>query len=208
MMKVNAIVSKDGLIPFERRVICESPYAFSVPTLGQIVEGYCLIFSKRGVLNLTCLEMEERRGVLDMLAVLGNAVHACYSSPIVFEHGSAVRRDEVGCGIDHAHLHVVPGFRAVDVARLLNRRCSFVKQHASLRKWLTDASEVRSPYVLLGSLDGPVAEYAYEEKRESQCVRRILAYLAGRPNDWDWRTARHEPALWRTLYRVRRFLGT
>lgn len=78
-----------------------------VPSLGSIISGWLLIIPKGDFLNFA-----QWRKIYDQNPlVLVDALHAELGrSPrrtIWFEHGADTRHSPIGCGTDHAHLHVL-----------------------------------------------------------------------------------------------------
>lgn len=93
---------------FWNRPLLESDNFMVIPTIGSIVEGWLLIVSKQHHINMGAVpasHINELKGIVDHVK---EVVTAKYSTPIIFEHGPASCGTTVGCGIDHAHLHVVP----------------------------------------------------------------------------------------------------
>ena len=79
-----------------------------IPSFGALVEGWVLVVPKEHCISLGALraklrgrhEVEERNR-----AVLRQR----YEKPVVaFEHGPSAGNHGTGCGVDHAHLHLVP----------------------------------------------------------------------------------------------------
>lgn len=184
-------------------MLYETADAFCVPTLGPIVEGHCLVFSKRSVLNLTLLDPVERRGYAETVRAMAELVETAYGPSIIFEHGAIQSETRVGCGIDRAHLHLVPGFDVFQILAALDERHKPVGQHASFPQWLSVTKAATRPYMLVGSPGGPVFTYEYGGPRESQCIRRVLATLVGRPESWDWHAAKDDHLMERTLETLR-----
>ena len=188
---------------FGYRVIAETREAFCVPTLGPIIEGHCLVFSRRSVLNLTLLDAVERKGYAEMVRAMAELVETAYGPSVVFEHGAVERGDRIGCGVDRAHLHVLPGVELSRVLAVLDTKHRRIGEWATFSEWLTSAPPADRPYILIGSTGDEVLMYEYCGPRESQCVRRIVASLVGRPDSWDWREAKDDHIMERTLETLR-----
>lgn len=164
------------------RPLAESQHFVCVATLGSIVPGWILISPRRSVLNFTLLNAEERHDLEQMLDRVTWAVERRFGSPVAFEHGPAVGGSATGCGVDQAHLHVVP----IEAS-------AFRQVVEPLQQWLPRL--VRSPH----ELPSPSVDYlwyreadrassiAFPAQPESQFFRRAVAVAAGAPEAWDYR---------------------
>jgi hypothetical protein len=104
---------------------------------------------------------------------------------VAFEHGPSVPGREVGCGVDHAHLHVVP--TEADVVAGAKRLFPEIE-------WQAIASFEAATAV---SADG--LSYIYVEDQQSrpwlaastelpsQVIRQVIASDLGRIGDYNWR---------------------
>ncbi|NTU70193.1 hypothetical protein HGB13_05285, partial [bacterium] len=79
---------------------------YSIASIGSIAEGWTLIVSVRHVLSMK--ELYGRTGFLEIINQMLPVLIKKYGSLIAFEHGSNYDDSLTGCGINHAHLHVVP----------------------------------------------------------------------------------------------------
>jgi len=97
-----------GRSPIENTVLLETDEFVVVPSLGSLVEGWLLIVSKEHYLCMA----EAPPSLIDELLALRELVRGVivdkYRTATVFEHGPARAGMPMGCGIDHAHLHVAP----------------------------------------------------------------------------------------------------
>lgn len=195
------------IVPFSNRIIFSSDKFFCVPSLGQIVEGYCLIFPYREVLNLSLLNSYEKQDLLKTLHKLNEILTEKYGPTIIFEHGAIEEKCKVGCGVNIAHLHIVPNFKLKNIIDRLDSKYQRTSFHNNLIEWLAMLPPVQKPYMMIGSLKGPIIMYDYGEKRESQVIRKILASIAPGQPKWDWRVSGVEERLWRTFDTVRTSLS-
>lgn len=205
LMNFKEVLSE--FVPFSNRIIFSSDKFFCVPSLGQIVEGYCLIFPYREVLNLSILNSYEKQDLLKMLYKVNQVLSEKYGPTIIFEHGANAAKCKVGCGVDVAHLHIVPNFKLENVIDKLDSKYQRTSFHNNLMEWLDKLSPLKRPYIMSGSPNGPIIMYDYGEKRESQVIRKILASMAPGHPEWDWRVSGIEERLWRTLDTVRTSLS-
>jgi diadenosine tetraphosphate (Ap4A) HIT family hydrolase len=178
------------------RVILATESFRVFPSIGQLVEGYLLIAP---VAHYRALD-EMPTQVFDQLSTVRESVRAAmsktYGPSLSFEHGA---REPVngGCGVYHAHLHVVPFPTLRDpVAELKNRfPCKLLPQ----LKDIATVTHGTSPYLLYEDLESN--SYAFfVGNLSSQYMRRLLAEILGQ-SDWDWRAAGREQRLFDALAR-------
>src|SRR5687768_2245990 len=88
------------------RIVLRSENFVVLPTIGQLFVGSVLILPRRHRETFATLGEAERRELPALLNRVLSGV-ARFGEPIIFEHG-AVSQTGGGCGVYHAHLHVVP----------------------------------------------------------------------------------------------------
>jgi hypothetical protein len=117
----------------------------------------------------------------DIVALLGRV----YGEICIFEHGPAVANRKVGCGVDHAHLHVVP--LKFD---LVSAVMPFVPLDVRWRKatWATcrAAFESGQDYIYIEQPIGS-GRIATHHDFGSQVVRKTIAARLGVPEQFSWR---------------------
>ena len=80
-----------------------------LPSLGALVEGWLLILPRRHVLSMGALSTRLQAEADELEGSTRSLLKARYGSRIVaFEHGPSAAKHGTGCGVDHAHLHVLP----------------------------------------------------------------------------------------------------
>jgi diadenosine tetraphosphate (Ap4A) HIT family hydrolase len=167
------------------------------PTIGQIVDGYLLAVPKRHYAALDempqVLWVEFERIYDRVRWTLSNLYGPC----IAYEHG-ARRAGVGGCGIYHAHLHVVPLARASDPIELLKLKFPYEE--------FADLSEIGKQSAGLTSYlfyqDSDARLYVFDTgPLPSQYMRKVLANALGQ-QDWNWRDAGREERLLATIRRL------
>jgi len=173
----------------ESRIVWKSASHILLPSLGQLSPGHVLLLPWRHVSSfaeLTPIEEAEAESALEGLRrFLGSA----FGKPLIFEHGLPPDASSGGCGVIHAHTHIVPIEREVQGP-----------PDGSGLEWV----ELRDRWPS-SAVSGPRHEYIYYETQNgegfltagetipSQLVRRWLASQLGAP--WDWRKASIETGL-------------
>jgi len=88
--------------------LLESENFAALPSLGALVEGWLLLVPRRHFISVGALPQPLLREMEEMKRLLCSAVEENYGQACIFEHGPSKANCAVGCGVDHAHLHVVP----------------------------------------------------------------------------------------------------
>lgn len=86
----------------------ESPNFIAVPSLGALVQGWLLLVPRSHVLAMGSLPDSMHDELNEFKAILYAALNECYGAAVAFEHGPSADNSAAGCGVDHAHLHMVP----------------------------------------------------------------------------------------------------
>src|SRR5215470_856542 len=83
-----------------------SPNFVALPSLGSLVEGWVVIVPRKHFICTGAvpaqLVPEMDRFKSDVCTVLA----ARYGELRVFEHGPSAALHKIGCGVDHAHVHI------------------------------------------------------------------------------------------------------
>jgi hypothetical protein len=132
--------------------------------------------------------VEPHQLVRDVLAQIG----VQNNRAIWFEHGPAARGSSLGCGVDHAHLHVV-----VDAPITFQDFVSAVKNAAPVVWHKRSAAHAHrsivdgASYLMAASINRAVVAENVENVVGSQFFRRVIAGLVGRPQAWNYKTHPH-----------------
>ncbi len=166
------------------RVVARSRRFVAVPTIGQMLEGSLLIIPIEH--EETCAAMEDDARA-EMLGLADEMVERCsrQGSPIVFEHG-ATAVSGGGCGIHHAHLHIVPLPWAAKPSELFP-------------EWKAEAADLgtawrtlrrSSHYLLIGDGKRVLTRdlTAMPGEFPSQFFRRRIVEFFALEMPWDWRS--------------------
>jgi ATP adenylyltransferase len=181
------------------QVLLEMHDCVVAPTLGSIVPNWLLIVPRRHTVSfrkwqtVTCIN--PARLVSEILAEL--KVEA--NRAIWFEHGPCAEGSLVGCGVDHAHLHLL-----IDAPFSFKQFAASAAENACV-EWRRASSLVAyasispgSSYLIAGSLD-EVAIAEDVASVGSQFFRRIVAQLAGKPRQWNYKSYEHLENVRRTV---------
>ncbi len=172
-----------GCEHYERWVPLEGERFVVIPSIGALVEGHVLLCPRRHVRSCALLddpdaqEMERAQAVLERLLVerFGGTVQ-------LFEHGNSAGGTRVGCSVEHAHLHLVPG--APDVWPTVANELDW----QTMERPLSEEARGRE-YIRYRRADGNWFICTVETRQElpSQYMRRHMAHTLGIAGKWNWR---------------------
>jgi len=157
-----------------------------IPSLGALVEGWVLVVPKEHCISLGALRAEFRGEAQEVEERTRAVLRQRYEKPIVaFEHGPSAENHGTGCGVDHAHLHLVP--LACDLL-------SFVEPFvpASLEWKACNWEDLEQAHVhgldyLYLRPDGKTALMAVCEDFGSQVFRKAVASFLCMESEFSWR---------------------
>jgi diadenosine tetraphosphate (Ap4A) HIT family hydrolase len=175
------------------RTIIEQDGFRAMPSLGQIVPGYLLLVPKHHYVALADMSSDQLNSAEALKAELADQMRYKYRRCLFFEHGARTP-NAGGCGISHAHLHVVPFPAERDPVEHLLRTFPF--QEVSTLLELKRIQSGRS-YLYYESVRGNRYVF-YPPFIPSQYIRRLLAETLG-IRRWDWRHCGREERFISTL---------
>jgi diadenosine tetraphosphate (Ap4A) HIT family hydrolase len=169
------------------RIVARSENFVALPTLGQLFPGSLLVLPERHVETCAALPEELRAELIGFAALMTSRTRD-FGAPVVFEHG-AVERSGGGCGIHHAHLHIVPLPSEVSAETLFPEHMTAADDLERALRALGGADE----YLLLTA--GKDVLYSdvsgLQHSHPSQFFRRRLAEHFDLAAPWDWRAYEH-----------------
>jgi hypothetical protein len=176
----------DGL-PFASRIVEETPRFVALPAFGQLVEGYMLLCARQHILSIgaSLSEPGYTKELTALLLRVQERLRLLYTSrSILFEHGAAEPGGSIGCGTDHAHLHVVPA--EIDLLPHIEREDLDWRPIRSLDR-LGHLASLGNAYLYYVDVSGQGWVCTVQQSFESQYLRKALARAVGDPQRWDWR---------------------
>lgn len=159
-----------------------------VPSLGSLVPGWLLIVPRRPLLNLCGLSFQERDALEQLVKQLRDKLTSCFQSAVYdFEHGSQLVGSAMGCGIDQAHLHLVPlSFDLLQAAK----ECSgdnIAWHNLSQASDLWSNIPLGQEYLTIRNSTGQ-SVLGFPKYSESQWLRRVIAKNLNRAAEWNYRS--------------------
>lgn len=170
---------------FESRVLLREDGFVVLPPMGQLFKGSLLILPEKHFETMASMSKSTRSKLTSLIARLQTAVKS-YGRPFVFEHGAKSQTGS-GCGVYHAHMHVVPLPDTLSYSMLLP---GTLKVCLDIETALTQL-EFSSLYLLIHDTEGQVA-FAEPSAGDldvfsSQYIRRRLVDVFNLRASWNWR---------------------
>jgi diadenosine tetraphosphate (Ap4A) HIT family hydrolase len=170
----------------------------AMPSVGSLGSLHALVLPTRHLRSSASATEELRRSLWRCVRALRAALSDAGSGTIVLEHGLPFITGR-GCGVEHAHVHVVevPLEHDFEVPPGDWESQQDTAEHPAI--------DPRREHLVIGLPSGTWL-VRYEEDVESQLLRRWLAGELGQ-EQWDWRAAGSDENLPRQARRLRTLLG-
>jgi ATP adenylyltransferase len=166
-------------------VIAETEHLVAVPSVGALVPGWLLVLPKKHHLNFaeTVRGNSHIESELESMAVRWESL---YGPLTWFEHGPKEAGSEVGCSIDHAHMHLAPlGEINLLHAAEDSPEGIYFKEVEELKE-VGQAIDSNQSYLYI-RLPNSTHWLAGSNRIPSQSLRRVIAARQGRYEEWDWK---------------------
>jgi diadenosine tetraphosphate (Ap4A) HIT family hydrolase len=179
----------------------ESPNFVVLPSLGALVEGWLLLVPKKHFICMGALPDSIAAEMQEMKHILCSDLQQYYGQVCAFEHGPSRPNLSLGCGVDHAHLHVVPVKFDLASAVIPFLPKDVLWSKAGLKECRV-AFARGEDYLYLEQPIG-AGRIAIHKGFESQLFRRAIATRIGTPNQFNWREYPQFPNVAATIHKVR-----
>ncbi len=183
-------------------IIAETEHLVAVPSVGPLLPGWLLVIPKEHVLSFGAVDADTLAVLMADLHKIAERWGASFGPLTWFEHGPAEDQSSVGCGIDHAHMHLVPTDQLDLLAAAHELFPHIAFQEVSGLEAATSAVALGDPYLYLRTGDGH-SWLAASRDIPSQAFRRVIAHQQGRPDEYDWKAFPRDDALEATLKMAR-----
>ncbi len=173
------------------------------PTLGSFLPFWYLIIPTQHYLNFSDWERSAvgNSAASQIRRLVVNALGED-ADFIWFEHGPSKRGSITGCGVDHAHLHVIldSGFSAADLLQA-TAQLGVKSWHRSTFDDVFGHRTDEGEYLAFG--DSSTGHFKnLLEPVGSQFFRRAVYCLRGNRSDWDYRQHPHQDIAQQSVDRV------
>lgn len=157
-----------------------------IPSKGSLVSGWTLIVPKKQSISLKTLGAPLRRELVDFAEIVEAKLCKLYAGKVIvkFEHGPCSYNSLTGCGVDQAHLHLVPLNAGIENEIYAKSGDLNWFEVDNVDPWKTLNST--SDYYLIW-IDNK-CYVSYPKQITSQFFRRIIADFVSKPDEWDYKT--------------------
>jgi len=204
-IRFGSAISNKSVSPWDKILFQSNNFAV-FPSLGALVKGWLLIVPKDHFLCLGALSQELHSELNELRSRVSLSLEECYGSVTVFEHGPAQPDHLVGCGVDHAHLHILPtqinlieGVKEVFPDPLKWERVRNIQETACFY-------EARLPYLYVEQSPG-TGYVTTHSNLQSQMFRKVIARHIGKPEQYNWRQFPETATILSTVERLERWLS-
>lgn len=183
--KICSIKNQDSERNFWDEILFETDNFYAVPSLGSLLEGWILIFSKNHYLSMSELGDDLIDELDNFKNIISNKLSEKFGEITTFEHGPCLEKTVLGCGVDHLHLHLVPlkGLNLLVESRKYNSNINwFPIQNIRLLK----DCNVDKGYLFM-ELPNKKMYLATGELAGSQFFRKVIANDLEIPEKYDWK---------------------
>ncbi|WP_163233875.1 hypothetical protein [Caulobacter rhizosphaerae] len=193
-----ALSSQSGSA-LENRPLVQGVHNVVVPTVGMIVPNWLLVVPRSHTLNFAQQTSAARLESELMIRNLSHEVAGLDLETVVLEHGPAVVESAVGCGVDHAHLHVLLLQRGFADALWQRIETDLeAEPEATPLDALHREIDANSAYYLAWRNGSRLLEQPVKAE-VSQRFRKLVAQAAGVADQWDYRIHRFDENVWQTV---------
>jgi diadenosine tetraphosphate (Ap4A) HIT family hydrolase len=164
-----------------------TPNFVVIPSLGALVEGWILVVPKRHAIAIGALADPLVSELQEVKTRVASALGAHYRSNIcAFEHGPSQAGCSLGCGVDHAHLHLVPIEFDLQAAVQPFMAAHTQWRPATMQKDCRAAFEAGAGYLYFEQPMGS-GHISVGADFGSQLFRRAIATRIGAASQFSWR---------------------
>lgn len=166
----------------------ESEHFIVVPSLGAMVEGWLLVVPKKIHLNLGSLSINEFDDLEKIIAQVERSILSKFGSKsVLFEHGPKYEKSIVGCGVDYAHLHIVPlEFDLLNELEQFSDNDYDWQRLNSVKELSQHVGNGENNYLYHRNQSGEHF-LAINDSIPSQLFRKVIAHYLKHPEAFDWK---------------------
>lgn len=195
------ILSDACVRPLYDTILRDTQTMVVTPTLGSIIPNWVLAIPKRHAANAARWARDERTTVISAVGEIAVSLGSDPRDIIWFEHGATEPRSIVGCGVDHAHIHILltPPFS-------FERLCEEAQAEGDL-EWSFGrgdayaAIDTDHSYFVAGHAEEFLLAQTVEAAG-SQFLRKAIARIVDHHTAWDYRSHPHMDNVAKTIANV------
>lgn len=175
------------LAVFDEPLIADAE-GVALPSLGSIVPGWTLLVPRHASPNIAALGRRRRDALRALRKEALVRLNATFKDTIYeFEHGPAMIGGVLGCGVDQAHLHLVPlSFDLVEAAHSISG--TLVEFSGEMSDPWELMPTAKNYFLIRNSFSGD-GVMIFPSRLESQAIRKLIASRTRLYKNWDYRLA-------------------
>lgn len=200
-------IKKFNTPDFYNTRLYETKHFAVIPSLGSIVEGWLLIIPKKHYLSLGYLQSPELYSELEsLLEYIGYITKKLYGEYILFENGAFCSDKLVGCGVDYAHIHIVPTHE--NLIEIIENDFHIKYNWKKIDSILESQNFVMNnkPYLYYRNQQG-ISYITTDNNIPSQLFRKAIAYKNGYTDKYDWKTEIFKNNILRTITKYQKAMN-
>lgn len=165
------------------RIVAATENFIALPSISPLVAGHILVLPRLHVTGLL-----QVPSMLDELVTLVSSLRSHleqeFGPTVIFEHGVG-RGHNGGCGVDHAHLHILPLAAQATAEAAARVAAAFGQATSGSFAQLAVNYDAESSYILFGSSVMSL-DLRLTDNIPSQFIRKVIAGAIGK-RQWNWR---------------------
>jgi diadenosine tetraphosphate (Ap4A) HIT family hydrolase len=156
----------------ENHIFCETKNFIVIPSIGSLIEGWLMIVSKLSYGNSLQFPINIFKEYLSLLTDVRCKIEKVYGTWSIFENGAS-KNAAIGCGVHHAHTHIVPlPFNIHN------------KIEENIGSYFEDGNSESSFIYAENSFN---KKYYFVNNKESQFIRKLIANELNIPDLFDYK---------------------
>ncbi|KAA6344188.1 hypothetical protein EZS27_008159 [termite gut metagenome] len=192
-------IKKFHSIEFYNKRLYETENFVVIPSLGSIVEGWLLIVPKKYFISYGYIQLVPLYDELELLIdYIGSFVKKIYGDFVVFENGAYCQNKLVGCGVDYAHIHIVP--TTYNLINIIENEFEIYYDWKQIDTIKKSANYICNdqPYLYYRSQQNE-SFITTNENIPSQLFRKALALAMGVRDEYDWKNNPFTENIYKTI---------
>jgi hypothetical protein len=188
--RFRSILSGACPAPLYDTVLWNLSDAVVTPTLGAIVPYWYLAIPRASVLSMAEGIAKSCASPLRYVNDVAERLRRRPEDILWFEHGASQSAAAIGCGVDHAHIHLLvdPPFSFTRMQEVVMSTAHLDWRQLSTNPY--DAVSTQNSYFVMAK--GRQSFVANKvDSAGSQFFRRAIASLIGKPDVWNYKTHPH-----------------
>ena len=168
----------------QNRIIQETKSFIVIPSVSPITQGHIMILPKYHIKSMAQINPENIGELISIFSNVSNKLKNKLGDYIFFEHGIG-KSKQGGCGVDHAHLHLLPVQEKYFNSLIENITKDFqLVKEIDLSHFIINVAHHDS-YLMMGNSSSSDVLYSINNNIPSQYLRQKIALITNsNPSDW------------------------